>query len=1174
MKKSLFSLILICLACFGVANAQTLNEGFEGTTFPPTDWTTIHVSGTNAWARSTGTGANSSSAFAYRKDVSGGYEDYLITPLLEPKSGEELSFYLASQYSASYPGTTLTIEVSTTTPTVAAFTTVLATYTSGSSGTFETTGATDWVNKTVGLSAYVGQQIYIAFHAKDTGYNADTRIDNVSGVSLYLPPCPKPTNLEATTDGATATLTWDGTAANGFNIEINGALAATGQTSPYTFNVALSTTYNVTVTADCDANGTSDPVSTSFTTPACVGGRTINYTLTDSYGDGWNGASITIIEGCEQTSLTLGSGSSTSGTLTICEDYFAFVWNTGSYDSECGFTFTEGGTTLFTKPSSLSNGLVLYTQGTQLAIPTDLTAGTPGIDAVDLTWTAGGNEIAWQLCVNDDETNLILVEGRPSYTLTRLNPDTDYSVKVRAYIDADTQSCWSDEETFTTAVACAKPTDLAEANIGINSADLSWSGEASSYVVEYRPWHQVGEDQVATAVLTSYTFDLSEYSGTGSVAIRHYDVSDMFMLNVDDIVVTNANGQTIYSQNFEAGTMPSNITNMDLDGDGNVWGIRTNADDDFGNPSGNGTYCVSSASWIQGVGAVYPDNWMIISNIELGGQITFIARGQDPEWASENFAVYVSAEADMVEETVSGTTYPAINLTPNTPYAWQVKSDCGDYQSTPVASFFKTKDDMLVFATAGNWNVVANWKDAEGNTATALPTVDNNVRIDAAAVIPTGVVAEANKVTINGGSITIKDGGQLKQSSATVKVTMEKEIAAVGEDNWNSDNNSGYYFIASPFSGRTLYDEDTDWNHVEDMLTDDDYDLYAFDATADLEWINYKSNPTHISFQSSNGNAGLMGGEGYLYASKEGTTIKFVGSTGKSNNYSETKDFTFNGTSTDDFNGWALVGNFFSCNAYINYVDADGDALEADFYTMDPTNGYTLSSSNVALAPCTGAFINYSDTGKVQFATEAPATSKRAGILNMNVSRGNKNLSQARVRFGQGHNLGSMSFRNDSKLYMPVDGNDYAVVYSENQGEMPINFKAAETGTYTISFNTENVEFGYLHLLDNMTGNDVDLLSTPSYSFEANTTDYASRFRLVFSSNNANEGSFAFINNGEIILSGVNNNSTVNVYDVTGRMISSANGANRISTENMSAGVYMIQLVNGVNVMTQKIVVK
>ena len=129
MQKFLRTLALMALVVVPwVTQAQVLNEGFEGG-WPPDDWTTIHVSGSGAWSKGTSSGGhNGSSAFAYRSDVSGGFEDYLITPQLAPVAGDELSFYLASQYAASYPGTVITVEVSTTTPTVDAFTTVLATY--------------------------------------------------------------------------------------------------------------------------------------------------------------------------------------------------------------------------------------------------------------------------------------------------------------------------------------------------------------------------------------------------------------------------------------------------------------------------------------------------------------------------------------------------------------------------------------------------------------------------------------------------------------------------------------------------------------------------------------------------------------------------------------------------------------------------------------------------------------------------------------------------------------------------------------------------------------------------------------------------------------------------------------------------------------------------------------
>jgi hypothetical protein len=247
--------------------------------------------------------------------------------------------------------------------------------------------------------------------------------------------------------------------------------------------------------------------------------------------------------------------------------------------------------------------------------------------------------------------------------------------------------------------------------------------------------------------------------------------------------------------------------------------------------------------------------------------------------------------------------------------------------------------------------------------------------------------------------------------------------------------------------------------------------------------------------------------------------------------------------------------------------------LAADYYVMNTNgDGFDIQASNIALAPCTGAIIDYSSVGSgtVQFNSEAPTGSKN-GTLDMNVTNGSGKVDMARVRFGEGLNLRKMSFReNNSKLYMSQNGEDFAVVYADQQGEMPVSFKAETNGTYTISFSTENVEFGYLHLIDNMTGNDVDLLANPSYTFNANATDYASRFRLVFAAGN-DDNNFAFVNNGEIILNG---HGTVQVYDVTGRMISSHNDVTSIATDGMSAGVYMLRLINGSDIKTQKIVVK
>lgn len=55
---------------------------------------------------------------------------------------------------------------------------------------------------------------------------------------------------------------------------------------------------------------------------------------------------------------------------------------------------------------------------------------------------------------------------------------------------------------------------------------------------------QVSEEYVATGNMTEYVVDLSEYSGNGYVAIRHFNVTDMFYLNVDDITITVPGAET------------------------------------------------------------------------------------------------------------------------------------------------------------------------------------------------------------------------------------------------------------------------------------------------------------------------------------------------------------------------------------------------------------------------------------------------------------------------------------------------------------------------------------------------------------------------------------------------------------------------------------------------------
>ena len=207
---------------------------------------------------------------------------------------------------------------------------------------------------------------------------------------------------------------------------------------------------------------------------------------------------------------------------------------------------------------------------------------------------------------------------------------------------------------------------------------------------------QVGADKTATGAMTLYDFDLSQYVGqTGRFAIRHYNVTDMFWLNIDDVCLDiNA----IYKPEP---TSPTNITadpaattadvawdgaegdswNLrykvnnpdeaahflldltidnylsqlsewsiwDLDGDGNYWGVAYGDCDPTGTLGENENVCLYSESWIEGVGgALTPDNLLISPLIRLGGTFKFWAKNSSNQYL-DTFGVFVFTDDGLVQ---------------------------------------------------------------------------------------------------------------------------------------------------------------------------------------------------------------------------------------------------------------------------------------------------------------------------------------------------------------------------------------------------------------------------------------------------------------------------------------------------------------------------------------------
>ncbi len=91
---------------------------------------------------------------------------------------------------------------------------------------------------------------------------------------------------------------------------------------------------------------------------------------------------------------------------------------------------------------------------------------------------------------------------------------------------------------------------------------------------------------------------------------------------------------------FESDPEDQGFEFTDEDGDGYTWEWMYGSD---GLVCYEGMGCAASASYINNLGALNPDNWMITPEFS-GTAITFWANGQDPSWASEFMGVYVSED--------------------------------------------------------------------------------------------------------------------------------------------------------------------------------------------------------------------------------------------------------------------------------------------------------------------------------------------------------------------------------------------------------------------------------------------------------------------------------------------------------------------------------------------------
>ena len=235
--------------------------------------------------------------------------------------------------------------------------------------------ASNWVSDSLRIPASAcGPDMRILFlHTNYYGHGVALDDISVSAISS----CPPPTNLTAygITDHE-ATISWtpaDSTSDNAtlaFGV-VDGSipspsnmstLSVTGSSASLT-NLASGTEYCVYVRTDCDDSASSSwSQYYTFTTEFCPTAQQCGMAIVmeDSYGDGWDNASLQVIDSISGHVWTYAcDGSSDTAYMNFCDGRtYQLYWVSGYYDYECSFVLLNGNGDTVYNGSNLSSGLL------------------------------------------------------------------------------------------------------------------------------------------------------------------------------------------------------------------------------------------------------------------------------------------------------------------------------------------------------------------------------------------------------------------------------------------------------------------------------------------------------------------------------------------------------------------------------------------------------------------------------------------------------------------------------------------------------------------------------------------------------------------------------------------------------------------------------------------------
>ncbi len=530
-------------------------------------------------------------------------------------------------------------------------------------------------------------------------------------------------------------------------------------------------------------------------------------------------------------------------------------------------------------------------------------------------------------------------------------------------------------------------------------------------------------------------------------------------------------------------------------------------------------------------------------NTWLGGESS--ALGTAANWsngvpsATDNVGVYkwdlgnelnVSSEVNTASVLVSATANPTLDAAINT-----------------TGAFIPLRNVNLKFTTNNAIGSINN------------PT-DNEL------IVPADAKVTVSTSIDNSGKIILKsndtNSAQIKNTGSAPTpgtVILRKDLKA----------SSGWYFVSFPFDVTLTNIKKTS---TQTDVTIGDYKTATGPTYSDLYIIEYNgarrdATGTATATNSPNWDAvtnGILSAKkGYAIRVMSDIEIDFIGTTNADMFANSDKTATIGDQHTNGnviHHGWNLVGIPYTTAFNINNLSQG-----AYFYVYDQNNqNYMVKEKNVDTYQLNafGAFFMQASSTNLTFANagralKAPTVVNVPEYTKIDLAITNGTFTDnAQIRLMEGaantyelnKDAAKMLSMNGAvpQLWTKAETFDVAInALPENTQEVKLGMRLGSTGSYTIRINDISQNQTAI-LVDNLTGNRINLAKDKSYSFNSNTTGTISdRFKIITGSDVStavpssllSENIKIEINKENLIFSGLEENSTIRIYDTKSIML-------------------------------------